>query len=154
MIDTGGCGLEENDIEEGDSRFNLEEAQLVVKHVENLLSAGVKEASIAVITPYSAQVHTLKNLMSEKHEFIEIGTVDGFQGREKDCIVISMVRSNKNGEVGFLSDERRTNVAITRAKRHVCIVGDSVTLRTNDFLSRMSKYFVDNADVRNAQDYD
>eukprot|EP01080_Neovahlkampfia_damariscottae_P004844 gene4844-8429_t len=154
MIDTGSCGLEENDIEEGESRFNLEEAKLVVKHVEKLIESGLHESCIAIITPYSAQVHALKSLLLEKYEFMEIGTVDGFQGREKDAIIISMVRSNKNGDVGFLSDERRTNVAITRAKRHVCIIGDTDTLRTNQFLSRMSKYFIDNADVRSAQDYD
>ena len=154
MIDTGNCGIQENDVQENESKFNLEEIKLVEKHIEKLIKSGIHESLIAVITPYSAQVHYLKSSLLEKYEFMEIGTVDGFQGREKDVVIISMVRSNTNGDVGFLSDKRRTNVAITRAKRHVCIIGDTNTLKTNEFLGRMSKYFLDNADVRSALDYD
>lgn len=151
FIDTSNCGI--NELESEGSKENKQEAEIVFKHIQNLLNAGVDENKIAIITPYSAQVQMLKTIIHEKHEFIEIGTVDGFQGREKDSIIISMVRSNEQGEVGFLSDERRTNVAITRAKRHVCIIGDSVTLRTNKFLQRMTKYFSENADVRPGGDY-
>ena len=64
-----------------------------------------------------------------------------------------MVRSNSNREVGFLSDKRRTNVAITRARRHVCVIADSDLMKTNDFLGRMTTYFGDNADVRSGEDY-
>jgi ATP-dependent RNA/DNA helicase IGHMBP2 len=165
MIDTAQCGLEENDYNKEDenkvtdrarveeSKSNDHEARIVVKHVKSLLDAGMKEENIAVITPYSAQVQAIRSLLSEDHEQIEIGTVDGFQGREKEAIIISMVRSNPDGQVGFLSDERRTNVAITRARRHVCIVCDTTTLRTNEFLSRMVKYIEDNGEIRSANEY-
>jgi ATP-dependent RNA/DNA helicase IGHMBP2 len=165
MIDTARCGMEENDYKKEDelqendkarkeeSKSNDHEARLVFKHVISLLEAGVKENQIAIITPYSAQVQTIRSLLSENYEEIEIGTVDGFQGREKEAIIISMVRSNPDGQVGFLADERRTNVAITRARRHVCVVCDTATLRTNPFLSRMSQYFTDNAIVKSANEY-
>ncbi|KAL0486493.1 hypothetical protein AKO1_012023 [Acrasis kona] len=166
MIDTARCGMEENDYNKEDelnkdddraraeeSKSNDHEARLVVQHVKNLLNAGISERDIAVITPYSAQVHAIKSLLGEELEDMEVGTVDGFQGREKEAVVISMVRSNPDGQVGFLSDERRTNVAITRARRHVCVVCDTVTLRTNAFLSRMTQYFADYSTVTSANDY-
>lgn len=67
--------------------------------------------------------------------------MDGFQGREKECVIISLVRSNKNGEVGFLSEIRRMNVAVTRAKRFVCLIGDSDTVTKDPFLKRLIEYF-------------
>lgn len=84
---------------------------------------------------------------------MEVSTVDGFQGREKECIVISMVRSNKSKEVGFLSEFRRMNVAVTRAKRFVCIVGDSDTVSKDKFLERLLNYFVENGETRSAKSY-
>jgi len=154
MIDTGGCGMEESSIEQGESSYNMHEVSLVKHHVKALSDAGVKDYQISIISPYMAQVIALRDALRDEHPFIEVNTVDGFQGRENECVIISMVRSNCNGEVGFLADERRTNVAITRAKRHVCVVCDTTTLRTDSFLSRMASYFSDNADVRSAEDYD
>lgn len=79
-------------------------------------------------------------MRGDKYPGIEINTVDGFQGREKEAIIISMVRSNETGEIGFLADERRMNVAITRARRHVTIVCNSETVSRNPFLKRLVSY--------------
>ena len=153
FIDSAGCDFQENPGDEEDSKSNEGESDLVVAHVTNLIEAGIREQDIAIITPYSAQVQLLKTKLAEDHPFLEIGTVDGFQGREKEAVVISMVRSNSENEIGFLGDTRRTNVAITRARRHVAIVADSTTLSANDFLSRMVKYMEEHADVRSANEY-
>jgi superfamily I DNA and/or RNA helicase len=104
-----------------------------------LLGAGVPPAGIAVIAPYAAQVRLLRERLSVPG--LEIDSVDGFQGREKEAVVISLVRSNASGEIGFLSDVRRMNVAMTRARRKLIIIGDSSTLATNAFYSRMIDYF-------------
>lgn len=107
------------------SKYNEMEALVVVQHVKKLIEAGVQPELIGVISPYSAQVSTLKrSLATEFDNKIEIATVDGFQGREKEVIVVSLVRSNDQREVGFLNESRRLNVAMTRPKRHLCIVGD------------------------------
>jgi len=91
-----------------------------------LLAAGLTESQIGVITPYNAQVNRLRDLLAAQcHAGLEISSVDGFQGREKEAIIISQVRSNAERQVGFLKDDRRTNVAITRARRFVCVVCDS-----------------------------
>ncbi|KAJ3223895.1 hypothetical protein HK099_000556 [Clydaea vesicula] len=134
------------------SKLNTGEAELVVKHIKSLVDAGVALGDIAVISPYSAQVNlltlTLRPLYNDSKE-LEIGTVDGFQGREKSCIILSLVRSNENGEVGFLSDERRLNVAITRAKAHLCIIGDSETLtRSGGYLKRFVEFLEEEGEVR------
>jgi DNA polymerase alpha-associated DNA helicase A len=93
----------------GDSKSNDMEAAVVAMHVRNLVEAGVKDEDIAVITPYNAQVALLSSMLSEKYPGIELGSVDGFQGREKEAVVVSLVRSNSKMEVGFLSEERRLN---------------------------------------------
>ncbi len=72
---------------------------------------------------------------------LEIDTVDGFQGREKEAVVISLVRSNAKGEIGFLSDERRMNVALTRARRKLIVIGDSATIGGHPFYGRLLSYF-------------
>ena len=72
---------------------------------------------------------------------LEIDTVDGFQGREKEAVVISCVRSNSDGEIGFLADRRRMNVALTRARRKLIVVGDSSTLGGNEFFADLLMYF-------------
>jgi superfamily I DNA and/or RNA helicase len=72
---------------------------------------------------------------------LEIDSVDGFQGREKEAVVLSMVRSNPEGELGFLADVRRTNVALTRARRGLIVVGDSATLAHHPFYQRLLTYF-------------
>lgn len=127
FVDTAGCGHDESEGQEDGSKRNEGEARVVAAHVRSLLEAGVAPQQIAVITPYSAQVRLLRDRLSGI-EGLEIGTVDGLQGREKEAVVLSLVRSNERGEVGFLAELRRLNVALTRARRHLCVVGDSATL--------------------------
>jgi regulator of nonsense transcripts 1 len=123
---------------DGTSKQNLEEAALAVRIVDMLLSGGdIKASEIGVVTPYSGQVRLLNDLFEQaggREEFesyhgLEIKTVDGYQGREKDVIVLSAVRANDAGEIGFLKDRRRLNVAITRARRGLILIGHPRTLR-------------------------
>ena len=111
------------------------------------------ESSIGVISPYSAQVTEIKRQLKKLESVIEVSTVDGFQGREKEVIIITMVRSNPRGEIGFLSNEKRMNVAITRAKRLCVLIGDSGTVSKNSFLKSLVEYFKQNGVVRTAFDY-
>uniref|UniRef100_A0A7R9YTI7 AAA+ ATPase domain-containing protein n=1 Tax=Chlamydomonas euryale TaxID=1486919 RepID=A0A7R9YTI7_9CHLO len=143
LIDTTGCGFEEQQEEEGDSRTNLGEAKAVIAHVERLIAAGIAPESIGIITPYNAQVALLKELRPDSvAKALEVSSVDGFQGREKEAIVISAVRCNAAQQVGFLADRRRMNVAVTRARRHCAIVCDTETLSGGDpFLGRLVSYF-------------
>ena len=76
-----------------------------------------------------------------KIDGLEIDTVDGFQGREKEAVVISLVRSNDRGEIGFLGDTRRMNVALTRARRKLIVIGDSATIAAHSFYERLLGYF-------------
>jgi superfamily I DNA and/or RNA helicase len=102
------------------------------------LAAGVPAAAIGVITPYSAQVRLLRGLLPDE---VEVGSVDGFQGREKEAVVISLVRSNLGGNVGFLAETRRMNVALTRARRKLIVIGDSATITADPFYERLLAYF-------------
>jgi ATP-dependent RNA/DNA helicase IGHMBP2 len=139
FIDTAGSSCEEQAEVEGSSRENPGEAEFVARQVRELLAAGVIASEIAVITPYAAQARLLRQLIEDRA--VEIDTVDGFQGREKDVVVISLVRSNAKGELGFLSDTRRMNVALTRARRKLIVFGDSATLANHEFYMRLLEYF-------------
>jgi predicted DNA helicase len=139
FIDTAGAGYDEELEEDTDSRLNRQEAALAAKRVTGLLDAGVSPDGIAVIAPYAAQVRLLRELL--KGTGVEIDSVDGFQGREKEAVVISFVRSNPEGEIGFLADVRRTNVALTRARRSLIAIGDSATLSNLPFYQRLLSYF-------------
>ncbi|EAW11740.1 putative DNA helicase [Aspergillus clavatus NRRL 1] len=112
----------------GESKSNEMEALVVVKHVDNLIQSGVRPEDIACITPYNGQLALLSSMLREKYPGLELGSVDGFQGREKEAVVVSLVRSNPENEVGFLGEKRRLNVAMTRPKRHLCICGDAETI--------------------------
>ena len=131
-----------------DSKSNDMEAALVKVHVNNLVDAGVLPEDIAIVTPYNAQLALLSHDLKEQLPGIELGSVDGFQGREKEAVIGSLVRSNAEHEVGFLAEKRRLNgnnhiyrlqslhygltspfpVAMTRPKRHLCVIGDSETV--------------------------
>ena len=101
----------------------------MVAEVGRLLRRGLAPAQLAVITPYEAQARLLRaQLSTARAQGLEVGTVDGFQGREKEAIVVDLVRTNPDRQLGFLSDIRRMNVALTRAKRFLLVVGDSATL--------------------------
>ncbi|KAJ9400517.1 hypothetical protein DTO282F9_2402 [Paecilomyces variotii] len=133
----------------GESKSNEMEAAVVSRHVGNLIEAGVKPEDIAVVTPYNGQLAVLSQLLKEKYPGIELGSVDGFQGREKEAVVVSLVRSNPEHEVGFLGEKRRLNVAMTRPKRHLCVCGDSETIsRGSGFLKRWMDFLEENADLR------
>ncbi|KAJ1910320.1 hypothetical protein H4219_006238, partial [Mycoemilia scoparia] len=132
-----------------ESKLNRGEADLVVLHVKDLFSHGLTQSDIAVISPYNAQVDLLKQLLRPDYPDLEIGSVDGFQGREKEAIILTLVRSNDSGEVGFLADYRRLNVAVTRARRQLCVIGDSSTLvREPVFLKGFIAWLEDRADLR------
>ena len=118
---------------DSESKENTAEASWVSKIVEGLLDTGdVEIADIGVITPYAAQVRAIRDVLPESVQEVEVKTVDGYQGREKEIIVFSCVRSNSEGNVGFLSDPRRLNVALTRAKRGLIVIGDPSTLKFDE----------------------
>ncbi len=154
FVDTAGCGFEEKQHPRTLSTANPEEAQLVLRHLaltfnqieaENpsLLEQGL---SVGIIAPYKAQVQTLETqlsnspLLSTYLSHIAIKTVDGFQGQEKDVIYISLTRSNARSDIGFLKDVRRMNVALTRARKMLVVVGDSATLGEHPFYGRFLQY--------------
>ncbi len=125
----------------GVSRFNAQEVRAVARAVERLLGRGegaegdadgegerLRADELGVITPYAAQVSELRRALPSA---VEVRTVDGFQGREKEVIIISAVRANARAELGFLVDPRRLNVAITRARRGLLVVGHAPTLRAD-----------------------
>lgn len=154
LIDTAGCDMEEKKDEE-DSTLNEGEAEVAIAHAKRLVESGVGASDIGLITPYAAQVVFLKTLKSnvDKLKEMEISTVDGFQGREKEAIIISMVRSNSKKEVGFLSDRRRMNVAVTRARRQCCLVCDTETVSGDKFLKGLIEYFEEHGEYLSASEY-
>jgi hypothetical protein len=139
FIDTAGAGYEEETEPDGASRLNPPEADLVCRKIEVILQAGVAPAQIAVIAPYAAQVRRLREKL--RVPGLEIDSVDGFQGREKEVVVLSLVRSNPEGDLGFLTDIRRMNVALTRARRKLLVIGDSATLSAHPFYQALCTYF-------------
>jgi superfamily I DNA and/or RNA helicase len=138
FIDTAGAGYDEQMEPDGESRCNPQEAELVCRKVQALLDAGVPAADLAVIAPYAAQVRLLREGLPIPG--LEIDSVDGFQGREKEAVVISLVRSNPENEIGFLGDVRRMNVALTRARRKLVVIGDSATLAVHPFYQGLFQY--------------
>ncbi len=149
MIDTSACkNAGEMRATRGNSYYNPLEASIVTTLVNDALER-IPPERIGVITPYDAQRDVLvKNIA----QGVEVNTVDGFQGREKDLIIISAVRSNPNNEVGFLRDRRRLNVMLTRAKRALVIVGDSQTLKTMPTYSKLLKYIDTHGKITSACD--
>ncbi|MEQ9593666.1 MAG: AAA domain-containing protein [Cyclobacteriaceae bacterium] len=162
FIDTAGCGYTETQNEETLSRFNQEEAALLISMIEMLIeNVGLNTwvasgYTVGIIAPYSAQVETLHQLAEQSHllneinHLVSINTVDAFQGQERDTIAISFVRSNEKGEVGFLSDIRRTNVAMTRAKKKLIMIGDSATLSTHPFYTELIEFLQEKNYYRSA----
>ncbi|MCR6720775.1 MAG: AAA domain-containing protein [Chitinophagaceae bacterium] len=136
FVDTAGAGMEEEQGTEGSSLQNTGELDTIQKLME---LENIDPANAALISPYSAQVAAAR----ERFPFsMRVSTIDSFQGQEKDTILISLVRSNSDGIIGFLKDYRRMNVAITRAKEKLFIVGDSATIG-NDIFYRSFLEFVE-----------
>ncbi len=136
FFDTKGKFLEKVK-KDSPSKYNPLEAEFVVKIVNSLLSANAKEEYIGIITPYKDHEEYIKKILQTN---IEVKSVDGFQGREKEIIILSLVRANEKEEIGFLSDIRRLNVAITRAKRKLIIIGDANTLKANKTYFNLIEY--------------
>lgn len=139
LIDTAGAEYDEQIEPDGESKLNPREAELVIKLTCQLIDSGVDPNEIAIIAPYAAQARFLRDRLDI--DGLEIDTVDGFQGREKEVVIVTLVRSNSQGEIGFLSDTRRTNVALTRARRKLIVIGDSATLGGHPFYAAMFDYF-------------
>jgi ATP-dependent RNA/DNA helicase IGHMBP2 len=154
FLDTAGLGFLEITIPESRSTANPEEADLLLQRLAQLLAPYDPAAheqdrlTIGVIAPYRAQINYLKDAIEENEQLggllqrrsLSVGTVDSFQGQERDIIAISLTRSNNFGEIGFLSDIRRMNVGMTRARRKLLIVGDSSTLSSHPFFKELLTY--------------
>ncbi len=139
-------------IGENHGRINKAEAELVLSTLNNYINKIGKERFLAerldvgIISPYKVQTQYLRQQIRKREEFrpfrqvISVNTVDGFQGQERDIIIISLVRSNDNGQIGFLSDLRRMNVAMTRARMKLIIFGDKATLQHHTFYRKLIQY--------------
>ena len=136
FLDTAGKGFDEAKAPGTQSLLNEGEAGLVEARARELLASGLAGPQLAVITPYSAQAGLLRERLSDVAD-LEVDTVDAFQGREKEAVLVSLVRSNAEQSLGFLEDLRRLNVAITRPRRHLFVVGDSATLSSHPVYGRL-----------------
>ena len=155
LIDTTGCDMHETANEAG-SRYNEGEAGIVVSHVQSLISLGLRAEDIAVITPYNGQVELLRKLLLPDAPKLEIRSVDGFQGGEREAVVLSLVRSSERGGqdgIGFLRDERRLNVAVTRAKRHCAVICDVETVSKDGFIKGLMDWMEKKGDYRSGAEY-
>ncbi len=161
FIDTAGCGFDEKLQPTYRSRYNPDEFQILCEHlyqlVEEYRELELAFPEIAIISPYREQVMYMKSEVEEDTILNElpliIQTIDGFQGQEKDVVYISLVRSNGKGEVGFLNDYRRMNVALTRARKKLVVVGDSATIGSSEFYQDFLEYCDKNGSYRTAWDY-
>jgi ATP-dependent RNA/DNA helicase IGHMBP2 len=163
FIDTAGCGFDEK--LEGTSISNPEEAHFLLKHLAGLISQlkvlhTVSEfPSVAVISPYKHQVEVLKDQLLSYQELRELGdvisvnTIDSFQGQERDIVYISMTRSNAESNIGFLTDIRRMNVAMTRARKKLVVIGDSATLSQLPFYADFITYAQEHNAYQSAWDF-
>ncbi|PAA90624.1 hypothetical protein BOX15_Mlig002167g4, partial [Macrostomum lignano] len=165
LVDTAGCDLAELESDDSEmSKANPGEAAIVAEHVSALVTSGLAPSDIAVISPYNLQVEHIRLALQQQQQqqstpssnlqSVEVRSVDGFQGREKEAVIISLVRSNRKGIVGFLSEHRRLNVAVTRARRHLCVIGDCDTVgRGDSVLAGFVQYLLTNAKVRSASEF-
>lgn len=139
FIDTAGCGFEEELEPEYKSRYNSGEFNILREHLYQLAETldPVESPSFGIISPYREQTLFIRKMLMEDERLqnlnIVTDTIDGFQGQEREIIYISLVRSNSNGAIGFLKDYRRMNVALTRARKLLVVIGDSGTIGTDPF---------------------
>jgi superfamily I DNA and/or RNA helicase len=164
LIDTAGCSFDEVQNPETLSLSNKGEADLVFKHLELLLQqyqhAGeTTKLDIGIISPYKEQRELLKESLQnfDYSQYLvnelDVKTIDGFQGEERDVIYISLVRSNPNSEIGFLSDIRRMNVALTRAKKKLVVIMDTATIGNHPFYKKFIEYCETNDFYKSAWEY-
>ncbi len=134
FIDTAGSGYNEKHGSDGSSLQNEGELQIVLKLIE---TESLEPLHTAFISPYAGQVAAAKDMLPKQ---MRISTIDSFQGQEKEIIILSLVRSNDDGDIGFLKDYRRMNVAITRAKEKLFVIGDSATIGADAFYTSFLNY--------------
>lgn len=148
-VDTAGCSFDEK--LDGTSTINPDEAAFLVNHLTSFVQEVTSKKidnfpSIAIISPYKQQVQFIKTLVEENQALIplknniSVNTIDSFQGQERDIIYISLTRSNSDAIIGFLSDTRRMNVAMTRARKKLVVIGDSATLSKAKFYADFIEY--------------
>ncbi|CAJ1966089.1 unnamed protein product [Cylindrotheca closterium] len=155
LVDTAGCEYFET-VNAAGSRLNHGEANIVTKHVQRLIQMGLDQSQLAIITPYNGQVELLRSMLLQDYPRLEIRTVDGFQGGEREAVILSLVRSSDRGGkdgIGFLKDDRRQNVAITRAKRHLAVVCDTETVCQSKFIKNLIDWMETNGETRSAIEY-
>jgi len=159
FIDTAGCGFEEKINPQSRSRYNPEEFQILCEHLYQLKEKFEERAlpSVALISPYREQVLHMKQEAEEDEALqdipLVINSIDGFQGQEREIVYISLVRSNEKGEIGFLNDYRRMNVALTRAKKLLVVIGDSATVGRHRFYENFIDYAEKNGAYQTAWEY-
>jgi ATP-dependent RNA/DNA helicase IGHMBP2 len=164
LIDTAGCSFDEVQNPETLSLLNAGEADLLFKHLNLLLDQYQQThadypINVGIISPYKEQIELLKEKLSEQDftsrpvSSIAVKTIDGFQGEERDVIYISLVRSNPENLIGFLSDIRRMNVALTRAKRKLVVIMDTATIGNHPFYKSFIEYCEKNGFYKSAWEF-
>ncbi|MEO5941824.1 MAG: AAA domain-containing protein, partial [Ferruginibacter sp.] len=148
FIDTAGSGYNEIHGKDGTSLQNEGELRIAEKIIE---TEQLDIFNTALISPYAGQVAAAKELLPRQ---MRISTIDSFQGQEKENIIISLVRSNDDGVIGFLKDYRRMNVAITRAKERLFVIGDSATIGADAFYNSFLSYIEKNGDYRTVWEFE
>lgn len=158
-VNTEGMDCNEEFVGENYGRINKAEAALSLEQLKAYITKIGRErfweerVDVGLISPYKAQVQYLRQLLRKDAFFkpyrssITVNTVDGFQGQERDVILISLVRANEDGQIGFLNDLRRMNVAITRARMKLIILGDASTLTKHAFYKKLYKYIDSLTDI-------
>jgi superfamily I DNA and/or RNA helicase len=161
FLDTAGLGYEEISNQETRSFTNLGEVDLLFKQLI-LLSESLNGShiySVAIISPYSQQIRLIQHEFNEQFSDgipnlkAQIQTIDSFQGQERDIVFVSLVRSNDRNEIGFLKDYRRMNVAMTRAKFKLVMVGDSATLANDPFYDQLITYCMNEGHYHSAWEF-
>jgi ATP-dependent RNA/DNA helicase IGHMBP2 len=161
FIDTAGCGFEEKLEEKYKSRYNPEEFLILREHLLSLVhlydETQMPFPETAIISPYRQQVIHMKQALEEEAAFealpLTINTIDGFQGQERDLVYISLVRSNSRSDIGFLKDYRRMNVAMTRARKQLVVIGDSSTIGDDRFYNDFLHYCEIHGTYQSAWEY-
>jgi superfamily I DNA and/or RNA helicase len=148
FIDTAGSGFNELRGKDGTSLQNEGELRIIKKLIEteNLIAINT-----AIISPYAGQVAAAKEQLVPN---LRISTIDSFQGQEKEVIVLSLVRSNDDGDIGFLKDYRRMNVALTRAQEQLFVIGDSATIGADSFYHSFLSYVEQHGNYRSVWEFD
>jgi superfamily I DNA and/or RNA helicase len=162
FIDTAGTGFEEKPEPGSGSLYNADEFSLLREHIYRIINetqalVNFDFPSIVILSPYKGQINYIEREIRADDKLvnlaIKVKTIDGFQGQESDIVIVSLVRSNGKNDIGFLKDYRRFNVAITRAKCQVVVVGDSSTIGKDLFFAGFLDYCEANASYRTAWEY-